>query len=138
MAQLLLVESNAMTALALRIHLRRAGHSVTIVDHGDRVAAAVQAARPDLILLDAWLPGSGGCEVARQLKAGPRTRTLPIVMHTVLTDSQWLESVRSCGADAVWTTPTDPAALLRLIAGLLPPAPDWFPADRNQHVRSSA
>ena len=138
MAHLVLAEANAITALVLRIHLRRAGHTVTVVEHGDQVATTVQADLPDLILLDAWLSDPSGLTVAQQLKADPETRSIPIIMRTALSDPQWLCTVRSCGADAVWTAPTDPAALLRIIESLLPPSSARLLADRGHHVRSSA
>ena len=123
MAHLLLAENNAITALVLRTRLGRAGHTIRMVDHGDLVATAVQADRPDLILLEAWLPDTDGLAVAQQLKADPQTCAIPIVMCTALTDPQWLDAMHSCGADAVWTTPTDHAALVRIIDTLMTKTP---------------
>jgi CheY-like chemotaxis protein len=138
MAHLLLAEENAITALVLRIRLLRAGHTITLVEHGDLVATAVEIDRPDLILLEAWLPDPDGLAVAQQLKADLATRAIPIVMCTALADPQWLGTLCACGVDAVWTTPTDHAALMQIIATLMPPTSARLVADRDQHIRSSA
>lgn len=55
---------------------------------------------PDLILLDLGLPGIGGLEVLRRLRADTRTKSVPIV---VLTSSQEQEDIRKayeCGANS--------------------------------------
>ena len=138
MAHVVLAEDNPITALVLRIRLARAGHTVTVVEHRDMVATAVQVYPPDLILLHAWLPDPDSLAVAQQLKADPQARAIPIVMLTDQTDPQWLHAVRSGGADAVVTTLLDHDALIQVIDMLLARAPARFPADRGQQIRSSA
>ena len=44
----------------------------------------MREAKPDLLLLDLMLPGIGGLEVCRQLKAAPETASIPIIMMTAL------------------------------------------------------
>src|SRR5262245_25912212 len=107
MAHLLLVEDHALVAQLLGMYLQRARHTVTVLVHGRYVAAAIQADRPDLILLDALLPGGQGFQLARRLKANPETGTIPIVVLTALIDDHELRIGRACGADAVLTQLTD-------------------------------
>ncbi|HWC28999.1 MAG TPA: response regulator [Dehalococcoidia bacterium] len=45
---------------------------------------ALTSDAPDLILLDVGLPGMGGDEVLRRLRADARTATVPVVMLTGL------------------------------------------------------
>src|SRR5260370_26483167 len=45
-----------------------------------------EAELPDIILLDAMMPGMDGFEVCRRLKANPRTTDLPVVMVTAQSD----------------------------------------------------
>lgn len=75
--------------------------SVEEADSGEKaIERASRAPGLDLILLDLHLPGIGGLEVIRQLRANPRTKGLPIV---VLTSSQEKDDIREayeCGANS--------------------------------------
>ncbi len=64
--------------------LEAEGFSVEAVDSG---FAALHAARKELfdaVILDVDMPGMNGLEVARQLRADPRTSASAIAMHTSL------------------------------------------------------
>src|SRR3954468_8356814 len=61
-------------------NLKRNGYEVLAAHAGDEAVAAAQRHVPDLIVLDLMLPGIDGTEVARRLKADPRTAAVPIVM----------------------------------------------------------
>ena len=75
--------------------------SVEEADSGEKaIERASRAPILDLVLLDLHLPGIGGLEVLRQLRANPRTKGLPIV---VLTSSQEKDDIREayeCGANS--------------------------------------
>ena len=123
MAHLLLVEDHALVAQLLGMHLQHAGHTVTVLTHGRHITAAAQAQPPDLILLDALLPGGHSIQLARRLKADPRTHPIPIVILTTLLDDRARRIGRVSGADAVLTQLTDASALVRAIGALLARAP---------------
>ena len=68
--------------------LDAAGYTVRVATGG---LAALESARrqpPDLILLDAVMPGLDGFETCRRLKADLSTRQIPVVFMTGLTDSE--------------------------------------------------
>ena len=60
------------------------GFTVETAPDGEEALARVAARRPALVLLDAMLPRIHGFEVARRLRADPRTRDVPVVMMTAV------------------------------------------------------
>ena len=63
-----------------------AGYMVSTAIDGTRAIKRVQNYQPDLILLDVMMPGIDGFETCRQLKADPKTASIPIIFITALAD----------------------------------------------------
>ena len=96
--------------------------------YGYRVTAAADALtaidmavaqQPDLILMDAALPGMSGWDATKRLKANPKTRNIPLLMLTghVLTESR--ERAARAGADGLIPKPCLPDELDREIQAVL-------------------
>ncbi len=66
----------------LEFNLLRELYRVRTAGDGETALAVAEREVPDLILLDLMLPGIGGLEVCRRLRANPRTTHIPIVMLT--------------------------------------------------------
>jgi PAS domain S-box-containing protein len=64
--------------------LEERGYKVRSVTKGSAGLRGSQAAPPDLILLDIWMPELNGYEVCRQLKADDRTRDIPVIFISAL------------------------------------------------------
>jgi DNA-binding response OmpR family regulator len=60
------------------------GFQVETAPDGEEALARIAARQPALVLLDAMLPRIHGFEVARRLRADPRTRHVPVVMMTAV------------------------------------------------------
>lgn len=60
------------------------GFEVETAPDGEEALARVAARPPALVLLDAMLPRIHGFEVARRLRADPRTRAVPVIMMTAV------------------------------------------------------
>jgi CheY-like chemotaxis protein len=71
----------------VRAVLEDAGYSVGSAV-GAGTLAAVEATRPDLILLDYQMPGMDGITVARGLRSNPDTSTIPIIAMTAAGHAQ--------------------------------------------------
>jgi len=73
--------------------------------------------RPDLIYLDVEMPGLGGQEVLKAIRADAALANVPVVMLTGLDDeAQRAEAFRN-GASGYVVKPTDPARLMTAVAG---------------------
>ncbi|MDZ4124572.1 MAG: response regulator, partial [Hydrogenophaga sp.] len=59
-----------------------AGYTVLVALDGESAIRRATQALPDVVLLDAVMPGIDGFEVARRLKAQPATAHLPIIFMT--------------------------------------------------------
>lgn len=66
---------------------------------------------PDLILLDIEMPGLGGFEVCRQLKADPETASIPVIFLTSNADKRTTVEGFKLGASDFMTKPFDPDEL---------------------------
>jgi len=67
--RLLVVDDEARFAKALAISLRAHGYEVDIATTGEEALATAASRHPDLVVLDLGLPGMGGIDVLRGLRA---------------------------------------------------------------------
>jgi len=85
----LVVEDDADTMELSRIALEIAlGVRVVTAEDGREAVHLAHEDRPALVLLDMMLPDMDGFEVAKQLKASPRTRNIPIIAVTASTSRE--------------------------------------------------
>ncbi|MBN8565058.1 MAG: hybrid sensor histidine kinase/response regulator [Leptolyngbya sp. UWPOB_LEPTO1] len=66
--------------------LSDAGFEVAIATSGERALQQVEYELPALILLDVMMPGIDGFETCKRLKENPKTRNIPIIFMTALSD----------------------------------------------------
>ena len=96
--------------------LDEAGYTVLVATDGPSAIARARQARPDIVLLDAMMPGMDGFEVARRLKAGPETAAIPIVFMTALTETEHVVAAFAAGGVDYVTKPIQPREVLARIA----------------------
>jgi DNA-binding NarL/FixJ family response regulator len=100
--------------------LDAAGYTVLVATDGASALLRAAQADPDIVLLDAVMPGLDGFEVARRLKAGPETAHIPIVFMTGLTDTEHvLAAFDAGGVDYVTKPIRPPEVLARMAAHML-------------------
>jgi two-component system phosphate regulon response regulator PhoB len=119
MPTILVVEDEPAIRELLRVNLVDAGYDVKEAPDAESAQSLVNAALPDLLLLDWMLPGQSGLAWAKQLRADTRTRDIPIIMVTARSE----ESDRVAGLEA-WvddyvTKPFSPRELKARIKSVL-------------------
>ena len=119
MAKILLVEDNEMNRDMLSRRLTRRGYEVAIALDGEQGLAMARAEPPSLILMDMSLPGIDGWEAARQLKAMPETRRIPVIALTAHAMSGDREKALAAGCDDFDTKPIELSRLVEKIEALL-------------------
>jgi two-component system, OmpR family, response regulator MtrA len=114
--RLLLVEDDARIRQALRMALADEGCEVVEAPDGESALAALAGTPVDVVLLDLMLPGVGGLEVCRTLRA---RGDLPIIIVSARADHRDVIAGLEAGADDYVTKPLVAAVLAARIRALL-------------------
>lgn len=103
------------------VRLTLDGESYRVVEAADTEAAlrSIAAALPDLIIIDAGLPGAGGIAVTRSLKAQPETRSAQIVLLFDKAEPVDQDEGRDVGVDEFLAKPFNAFALLKKVSALV-------------------
>jgi CheY-like chemotaxis protein/GGDEF domain-containing protein len=97
------------------------GFNLIKTDNPQDVVPRVEAARPDLVILDALLPGISGFDLCKQIKTHPQlAETLVVIITGVYLKEQYRrDAMQSFQADGFVTKPCRPVELQRVVLGLL-------------------
>ncbi len=95
--------------------LDESGYTVLVATHGEAALQRAAQALPDIVLLDAMMPGMDGFEVAKRLKADARTTHIPIIFMTGLTETEYLVAALESGGVDYVTKPIKPKEVLARI-----------------------
>lgn len=108
----LVVDDSPDTLSLINDTLEQAGIDVLVALDGSQALNIARRLRPDMILLDAIMPGLDGFETCRLLKADPELASIPVIFMTGLTDSENIvRGLESGGVDYL-TKPIQPNELL--------------------------
>lgn len=101
----LLVDDSPETLGFLTDALEQSGLSVLIATSGQVALSIVDRVSPDLILLDAVMPGMDGFETCRRLKANPAVAQVPVIFMTGLTETEHVVHALDSGGVDYLTKP---------------------------------
>ncbi|MDE1999260.1 MAG: response regulator transcription factor [Burkholderiales bacterium] len=91
------------------------GYTVLVATHGEAALQRASQSVPDIILLDALMPGMDGFEVARRLKAQAETSHIPIIFMTGLSETEHVVSAFNAGGIDYVIKPIKPREVLARI-----------------------
>lgn len=110
--KVLVIDDEADIRAVAELSLARVGGwDVLLADSGLRGIELAEGERPDAILLDSMMPGLDGPATIERLKAGPKTRDIPVVFLTAKLQPVDRERYLELGAAAVLAKPFDPMSL---------------------------
>jgi CheY-like chemotaxis protein/DNA-binding CsgD family transcriptional regulator len=92
--------------------LDESGYTVLVATSGEAALQRALQALPDIVLLDAMMPGMDGFEVAKRLKAMPETAHIPIIFMTGLTETEYLVAALEAGGVDYVTKPIKPKEVM--------------------------
>ncbi|WDP88416.1 MAG: diguanylate cyclase [Desulfobacter sp.] len=107
----LLIVDDAAENIDILISLLTADYKIGVARDGQRALATAGKTLPDLILLDIMMPGMDGYEVCRRLKANERTKDIPVIFITALSEPMDEAKAFSLGAVDYITKPFTPVTV---------------------------
>jgi two-component system phosphate regulon response regulator PhoB len=116
--RILVIEDEKEITDPLAYSLGREGYETTVAHDGQEGLRKAQTLLPDLIILDLMLPGLPGLEVCRELRAGEKTRDIPIIILSAKAEEMDQVVGFSLGADDYVTKPFSVKVLLQRIKAI--------------------
>ena len=117
--KILIIDDDLDTLRLVGLMLQRQGYQITAATNGQQGLEKAFEETPQLILLDIMMPDMDGYEVARRLRADPKTVDIPILMFTAKTQLDDKVAGFEVGADDYLTKPTHPSELQSHVKALL-------------------
>ena len=119
MARKILLADDSVTAQNMgRKILSDAGYDVVTVNNGSAALKRVAEQKPDLIVLDVYMPGYSGLEVCQRLKDSPETAEIPILLTVGKLEPFKPEEARRVKAEAYIIKPFEASELLSAMTRL--------------------
>ena len=115
--RLLLVDDDEAIRANLSPYLERSGFEVTLAHDGRQALELLDAAPPDLVVLDIVMPHIDGREVLRRVRSGGNW--IPVVLLTEVGESFERAAAIEEGADDYLNKPFDPQELVARIRAIL-------------------
>jgi DNA-binding response OmpR family regulator/DNA-binding CsgD family transcriptional regulator len=115
----LIVDDVPENLAVLHDALDEAGFTVLVANSGAAALERAQKLPPDIILLDAVMPGMDGFETCRRLRAHIVTRAIPIIFMTGLTEAEHLVAAFGAGGTDYVTKPVRQSEVLARIGAHL-------------------
>ena len=134
MARRILLADDSVTAQNMgRRILHDAGYEVTTVNNGSAALKKIAEHKPDLIILDVYMPGYGGLEVCSRLKENRDTQRIPVLLTVGKLEPFKPEEARRVRADAYVVKPFEASELLSALTKLedkIVPGPEPYKPGR--------
>ncbi len=105
--RILVVDDLRENTKILQAFLTPLGFKVYDASNGEDALALVDNTPPDVILLDLMMPGMSGFEVCVKLKENPKTRHIPVIIITGMSDKEANVQALEAGADDFLIKPFD-------------------------------
>ncbi|HJN19241.1 MAG TPA: response regulator transcription factor [Armatimonadota bacterium] len=130
--RILLVDDERDLVFASKLYLETEGYEIIPAYDGAEALELVQdpATRPDLIILDAWMPRMSGWDALGALRANVELRDIPVIMLTVAAQEADKARGWELGVDWYHTKPFIPEELLAVIERVLQASKDQAEEDR--------
>ena len=116
---LLIVDDEERNIRLLKAMLMAKNYNLLEASRGEEALRLVSETPPDMILLDVMMPQMDGFEVCRRLKQDEKTRMIPVIMVTALSEKQHRVKAMEVGADDFISKPVDLTELTVRVKSLL-------------------
>ncbi len=117
--KIVVVDDDVLIRETMRLALDHAGFFVIAVGEPGRALATVRAEKPDLVIMDLYMPGFDGRELIRSIKSDPEIARTPVILFTGSTEPIDVVSGLDSGAMEYLAKPIDGEVLLSKIEQVL-------------------
>jgi DNA-binding response OmpR family regulator len=132
---IVVVEDDRDILEALQLLLSTRGYTVSVVSTPTDLEVRLENFVPDLMLLDIWVGGNDGRDIAKRLKSDPRTKAVPIIILSAnLSTPQIAKDVK---ADDFVLKPFDVDHLLDVVEKRLRKQGWEVPIDANNQGKAA-
>ena len=118
MKRILVVDDDMMNLVLVK-HALSEIYEVESASSGEEALRCIETEIPDMVLLDVEMPGMGGPEVAKMMKADEKFANIPIVFLTGDSDPETEAECLKLGADDFIIKPFVPMVMQRRISRIL-------------------
>ena len=133
MALKILIADDSMTAQNLgKKILTEAGYEVVAVSNGAAAVKKIAAEKPNIIILDVYMPGYSGLEVCEKVKTAAETASLPVLLTVGKMEPYQAEDGNRVRADGVMIKPFEASDLLAVVERFAKKAQPAKPADAGE------
>jgi CheY-like chemotaxis protein len=115
----LVVDDNRQNLELLQAYLEDLECETVPASDGMEALSVINAAAPDLILLDVMMPKMSGFEVCKRIKSDPRTSDIPVIMVTALNELGDIERGIDSGTDDFISKPVNKLELITRVKTML-------------------
>ncbi len=123
--RILVVDNDHSQAEVLAHRFRKQGYAASTSYSGADGYKKAHDESPDLIIMEARLPGADGLHVARKLSDDPDTCTIPVIMLSGMAHADIVRKSRAAGCEYYVRKPYDPNALLLLAESAMSDQNSW-------------
>ena len=97
--KLLLADDSITIQKVVGIIFANEDYELTVVDNGNAALEKAREMQPDIILVDALMPGKTGYEVCAEVRHDPALKTTPLLLMTGAFEPFDEDKAKQCGAD---------------------------------------
>ena len=116
---ILIVDNEPFVRMQLRLSLEQEGYQIVEAEDGREALTVFKQQQPDIVLLDALMPGMDGFDCCTQLQLLPNGQTTPVLMITGLDDQESVDRAFAVGAVDYVTKPVHWAVLRQRVRRLI-------------------
>ena len=102
-----IVDDDRSMRMLLNMAMEDTGYRVAEASNGEQFLAEYENLQPDLILLDAMMPGMDGFTCCQKIRSLPRSDRVAIMMITALDDLESIQQALDVGANDYITKPIE-------------------------------
>jgi two-component system, NtrC family, sensor kinase len=116
---ILIVEDTRLQAEILKDILLKHGFTIAVAENGKKALELVSQKKPDLIISDVIMPVMNGYDLCKEIKREEKTRNIPIILLTALSNARDVALALQSGADNFITKPYHPDYIIKQVKTIL-------------------